>query len=226
MIVGRVMTKNPVFVHPDTSVNDARSIMAKEKVARLPVLDHGNRLVGILTKHDLFKASPSPATGLDMYEISYLLSKLKVEQIMERNVVTVSEGEVVEEAARIMADRDISCLPVLRDKLLVGIITNTDLLRVFVNAFGVRHPGVRAVLNLTDTRGEIARVTRAVADEGGNIESFIVTEGDDLAHRRGTIKITGISSAAVDGLLKGLGVEVEDIRSPDSGQEQAVTRAH
>ena len=136
------MTKNPIFVHPDLSVNEARALMDKEKVGRLPVLDKSNKLVGIVTKKDLLKAGPSAATSLDMYEISYLLSKLKVKEIMEKKVITVDENELVEEAARIMADNDISCLPVIRTlgdgSLLVGIITGTDLLHVFMNAFGAR----------------------------------------------------------------------------------------
>ncbi|MDR1277478.1 MAG: CBS domain-containing protein, partial [Treponema sp.] len=98
MIISRVMTKNPIFVHPDMPVTEARSLMEREQIGHLPVLDKNNRLAGIVTKKDLLKAGPSPATSLDMYEISYLLSKLKVEKIMEKKVITVDENEVVEEA--------------------------------------------------------------------------------------------------------------------------------
>ena len=113
MIIANVMTRNPIFVSPDMSVNDARALMTREKIGKLPVLDKNNRLVGIVTKKDLVKAGPSAATSLDMYEISYLLSKLKVETVMERNVLTVQQTEVVEEAARIMADSQVGCLPVI-----------------------------------------------------------------------------------------------------------------
>ena len=81
MIVANVMTRNPTFVSPDMSINDARELMLKEKIGKLPVLDKNNRLIGLVTKKDLVKAGPSGATTLDMYEISYLLSKLKVEKI-------------------------------------------------------------------------------------------------------------------------------------------------
>ena len=104
MIIANVMTRNPIFASPDMSVNDARALMTREKIGKLPVLDKNNRLVGIVTKKDLVKAGPSAATTLDMYEISYLLTKLKVETVMEKNVITVQQTEVVEEAARIMAD--------------------------------------------------------------------------------------------------------------------------
>jgi acetoin utilization protein AcuB len=207
------MTKNPVYVHPDMSVNDARALMNKENIGKLPVLDKDNKLAGIVTKKDLLKAGPSPATTLDMYEISYLLSKLKIEKIMERQVITVGENEVVEEAARIMADKDISCLPVMRGNLLVGIITGTDLFHVFVNAFGARHPGVRITLNISEKPGQLALVAGGIAEKGGNIVAFVSSEGDDLAHRRATIKITGLSRAEVESIVKALPeAELEDIR--------------
>jgi acetoin utilization protein AcuB len=207
------MTKNPIFIHPDFSVNDARALMDKEKINHLPVLDKNDNLVGLVTRKDMIKAGPSPATTLDIYEISYLLSKLKIEKIMERHVITVDENEVVEEAARIMADKDIGCLPVMKGSLLVGIITDTDLFRVFINAFGARHPGVRLVFNMSEKPGQLAKVTGAIAERGGNIVSFVSSEGDDLAHRRGTLRITGLSRAEVEAALKVIpDMELEDIR--------------
>jgi acetoin utilization protein AcuB len=207
------MTQNPVFVHPEMSVNEARSLMDKEKISHLPVLDKRDTLVGIVTRKDMLKAGPSPATTLDIYEISYLLSKLKVEKIMERHVITVDENEVVEEAARIMADKGIGCLPVMKGSLLVGIITDADLFRVFINAFGARHPGVRIALNISERPGQLAKVAGAIAEAGGNLVSFVSSEGDDLAHRRGTLRITGLSLGAVETILKGFpDIELEDIR--------------
>ncbi|MDR2111288.1 MAG: CBS and ACT domain-containing protein [Spirochaetaceae bacterium] len=216
MIVSRVMTKNPIFTHPGLSVNDARALMDREKIGRLPVLDKNNKLVGIVTKKDMIKAGPSAATTLDMYEISYLLSKLTVEKIMERKVITVDENEVVEEAARIMADHDISCLPVTRGtspSLLVGIITGTDLFHVFINAFGARHPGVRLTVSMGERPGQLARITGAIAERGGNIVAFVSSEGDDLSHRRGTLKIAGIGRVDVEAIANAIpDCEVEDIR--------------
>ncbi|MDR1899322.1 MAG: CBS domain-containing protein [Treponema sp.] len=216
MIVSRVMTKNPVTIHPDLSVTEARSLMDREKIGRLPVLDKNNNLTGIVTKKDLLKAGPSPATSLDMYEISYLLSKLRVEKIMERNVVTVDENEVVEEAARIMADRDISCLPVMRGgpgSLLVGIITSKDLFRVFINAFGARHPGIRITLTMNDRAGQLVKFAGAIAERGGNIVSLVTSGGDDLSRIRVTCRVSGLSQAEVEASAKSVpGAEIEDIR--------------
>jgi acetoin utilization protein AcuB len=213
MIVTKIMTKNPVFIHPELSLTEARLLMDKEKIGHLPVLNKANELTGLLTREDLLKAGPSPATSLDMYEISYLLSKLTVEKVMVKNVLTVQENEVVEEAARIMADRGIGCLPVMNGSLLVGIITDTDIFHFFVNAFGARHRGVRIAINFKEKPGQLAAFADAVAKGGGNIVAFVSSEGDDLSHRRATLKITGISRAAVENAAAGLdGAEVEDIR--------------
>ncbi|MDR1575266.1 MAG: CBS domain-containing protein [Treponema sp.] len=213
MIVSRVMTRNPVCIHPEMSLTEARSVLDREKIGHLPVLNKNNALVGVITKKDLLKAGPSPATTLDMYEISYLLSKLKVEKVMEKNVITVAENEVVEEAARIMADRSIGCLPVMKDTLLVGIITDTDLFHEFINAFGARHPGIRIVINFFEKPGQLAKFTGFVAEKGGNIAAFVSSEGDDIAHRRATLKITGISRADVEAAANAMDdAEIEDIR--------------
>lgn len=213
MITSRVMTKNPIFIHPDMPVNDARSLMEREHIGKLPVLDKANRLIGIITKKDIRNAGPSPATSLDMYEINYLLSKLKVESVMSRNVITVDEDEVVEEAARIMADNSVGCLPVMRGSLLVGIITDTDLFHVFVNAFGARHGGVRMTFNMNERPGQLAKLTHALAEKGGNLVAFVSSEGDDLNHRRGTLKITGLSKADVEAVARTIpDMVLEDLR--------------
>jgi acetoin utilization protein AcuB len=207
------MTKNPLFVHPEMSVNDVRAFMDKEKIGHLPVLDKNNILIGLVTREDLFKASPSAATSLDVYEISYLLSKMVVREVMVKTVVTVNENEVVEEAARIMADKGIGCLPVMRGRLLVGIITDSDLFHVFVNAFGARHPGVRISCNMQEKPGAMAKLTQAIAEKGGNIISCITTEGDDLSCRRVTLKIEGLSRDIIEAMVRSLpGVELEDLR--------------
>jgi len=213
MIISRVMTRNPIFIHPDISINEVRALMDKEKIGHLPVLDKNSNLVGLLTKKDLLKAGPSPATSLDMYEISYLISKMIAKDVMEKAVITVGENEVVEEAARIMADNSIGCLPVMRGKRLVGIITDTDLFHVFLNAFGARHPGVRITCTLVEEPGQLAKLSGAIAEKGGNIVAFVTAEGDDLSRRRATIKVAGISLENAESIIKGFDdMELEDIR--------------
>jgi acetoin utilization protein AcuB len=213
MIVSGIMTRNPFFIHPEFSLSDARSLMDREHIGHLPVLSKTNELVGIITNVELLKAGPSPATSLDMYEISYLLSKLTVEKVMVKKVISVQENEVIEEAARIMADQGIGCLPVMKNSLLVGIVTDTDIFQFFVNSFGARHRGVRMTVNFLEKPGQVAAFTHALAEKGGNIVAFVTSEGDDVAHRRATIKITGISYADVEAAAGAFdGAEIEDIR--------------
>ena len=213
MNVSRIMTRNPVFTHPEISLTDARSLMDREKVGHVPVLNKNGGLVGLITRADLLKAAPSSATCLDMYEISYLLAKLSVEKVMVKNVITVQDSEVVEEAARVMADQGIGCLPVMSGARLVGIVTDTDIFHFFINAFGARHQGIRITINFKEKPGQLAAFAGAVAEKGGNIVAFVSSEGDDMAHRRGTLKITGISRADAEAAASTLdGAEVEDIR--------------
>jgi len=213
MIVSKIMTRNPVFFHPELPLAEARTIMDREKIGHVPVLNKSNELAGIVTRADLIKAGPSAATSLDMYEISYLLSKLTVDKAMEKKVTTVQENETVEEAARIMADKRIGCLPVMNGSVLVGIVTDTDIFHFFINAFGARHKGVRITVNFKEKPGQLAAFAGAIAKEGGNIVAFVSAEGDDVAHRRGTLKITGLDRKTVEtvaGILEGS--EIEDIR--------------
>ena len=213
MIVSKIMTRNPIFIHPELSLTDTRSLMDRERVGHLPVLNKNNELAGLITRADLIKAGPSPATSLDMYEISYLLAKLTVEKVMVKNVVTVQENEIIEEAARIMADQSVGCLPVMNGSLLTGIVTDTDIFHFFINAFGARHQGVRITINFREKPGQLGVFADAVAEKGGNIVAFVSSEGDDVAHRRGTLKITGISRALVEAAAQALDhAEVEDIR--------------
>lgn len=213
MIIKLMMTKNPVTIHPDMSVTDVRSLMDKKEIGHLPVLDRNNTLAGIVTKKDLLKAGPSPATTLDMYEISYLLSKLRVEKIMVKDVITVDENDVVEEAARIMADRDIGCLPVMKGNILTGIVTETDLFRFFVRVFGARQPGVRITLRVAEKPGQLEKLTHAIAVKGGNVVALVSSEADDPDHRRIVIKISGMGRGDIEEAVHALPEAVlEDIR--------------
>jgi acetoin utilization protein AcuB len=213
MIVSRIMTRNPICVDPDMNINEVRSLMQREKISHLPVLDKNNVMIGLMTKKELVKAGPSSATSLDMYEISYLLSKLTVKEVMLKKIVTVEENEVVEEAARIMADQNLGCLPVMRDKLLVGIITNWDLLHGFVNALGARHKGVRITCNLQEKPGQLAKLSHIISEKGWNIVSLVTFEGEDLSRRRITMKISGSSRAEIESIVKTIpDLDLEDIR--------------
>lgn len=212
MIVSRVMTKNPVYTHTEATVSEARSLMDKEKISHLPVLDKNSHLVGIATKKDMLKAGPSAATSLDVYEISYLLSKLTIDKVMTKTVITTVENEVIEEAARMIVDNNIGSLPVMRGKLLVGIVTVKDLFSAFITAFGARHTGVRVSFVMQEKPGQIAKLSGAIAEKGGNIVSFVTHEGDYLYERGGTVKVTGLDIDEVKGIFDNAQAEILDIR--------------
>jgi acetoin utilization protein AcuB len=208
MKVGQRMTRNPITITPDVTVPEAQAIMRREKIKRLPVLDNKGKLVGIVTTLDLIHASPSPATSLDIYELHYLLSKLKVEKVMTRNVITVDEDLPIEEAARIMADNGISGLPVMRGNVLIGIITETDLFKLFIELFGARHKGIRLTLLLPEKKGELAKVSNAITKAGGNIVSFATFEGEDPTNAYCAVKVTSVEK---DALIQALTPVVEKV---------------
>ncbi|MCD6252929.1 MAG: hypothetical protein DRP27_01175 [Thermotogae bacterium] len=170
MFVRDVMTPNPITVSPNTSFAEAMDIIRRRKVRRLPVLKD-EKLVGIVVEKDLLSASPSKATTLDVWEITSLLHRLKVKEIMTREVITVSPDTPIEEAAVIMADKKIGALPVVKNGKLVGIITETDIFRIFVNMLGARESGVRYVFKLKNVPGLLAKITTLIYETGGNVIS-------------------------------------------------------
>lgn len=185
--------------------------MMENKFSKLPVVDYG-KLVGIVTKNDLLKAEPSLATTLDMFEIGYLLSKLTVKKVMMTNVITVSPDEVVEEAARIMVDNEISCLPVVKDDALIGIITESDLFNLFTDMFGARQKGVRVVAFVDDKPGQLAKVTKEISDLNANIISAVTTKHDVDNRLCITLKATGIEESKMKSIFENCGFEVQDLR--------------
>lgn len=212
MIVKTVMTQDVVSVLPETRLTEARALMAKKAISKLPVLSKSGELVGIITKNDLAKAGPSQATTLDMYELGYLLSKLTVEKAMTRKVVTVDENEVIEEAARIMVDNQVGCLPVMAQGVLTGIVTESDLFHLFTEMFGARQKGVRVNLSMSDEVGQVASIAAKIAERKGNIISIVTRESKDKGLRRLTIKTTGIIMEEMQEVLKECGLEADDIR--------------
>jgi acetoin utilization protein AcuB len=211
MLVKDRMSKPVITITPETSVQEALRIMRENKIRRLPVMA-GKKLVGIVTERDLLYASPSPATTLSIQEMHYLLSKLQVKEIMKAPVITVDENAPIEEAARLMADNKIGGLPVTKDGELVGIITESDLFKVFTEMMAAREEGVRITLLVPEKKGVLASITKAIASRGGNIVSLGQFWGEDLSTRTVTIKVTGMSQEALKEAVSQEGIKVLDIR--------------
>lgn len=212
MIVKNRMTRNPFTISPDTPVAEAQRIMRREKIHRLPVLNKKKVLVGIVTEKDLLYASPSPASTLDIHEITYLLSQLTVKKVMNTDVLTITSDTVVEEAARIMVDSDIGGLPIVDSGLLVGIITESDLFKVFMELFGARHSGLRVTLLIPDKPGEISALGQAITEKGGDIISLGTFLGTDASNAVCTMKVKGLTKEVLKDALKPCSIEIIDLR--------------
>ncbi len=212
MLIGEFMTKEPITVTTDTGVYEALNLMRENKIRRLPVLDRKGKLVGIVSEKDLLYASPSPATSLSIYELRYLLSKLKVSQVMSSPVITVRENGTLEEASRIMVDNKVGGLPVTRGDQVVGIITETDIFKIFLVMLGARQPGIRVTIRVPDVKGELQTVTGAIATAGGNIVSLGTITGKIPGVARILVKVQGVGQETLEKTLQGIGAEIEDVR--------------
>jgi acetoin utilization protein AcuB len=216
------MTQRPVTIQEDASVDEALQLMRNENIRRLPVVNNKGKLVGIVSELDLLKVSPSPATSLSIYEIPYLLSKLKMRDVMTKEVITVDEDTTLEEAARIMADNKIGGLPVVQGDNLVGIITETDMFKIFLEMFGARESGVRLSMLVPEKPGMLARITGRIAEMGGNIIALGTMMGEDPTSGKVVIRVANLEKDRVVAAMEELniGIQFVDARfctSPDCG---------
>lgn len=173
MLVKYWMSSDPVTVTPDTSVMKASQLMKENNVRRLPVVDDRGELVGIVSDRDLKEASPSKATTLDVHELYYLLSELKVKDIMSRQVYSIKPEDTVEKAAVIMLEHKVTGLPVLEDGRVVGILSQGDVFKVLTSITGVYRGGVLFALNLEDRPGSIKEVADIIRKHGGRMVSIL-----------------------------------------------------
>jgi acetoin utilization protein AcuB len=211
------MTTHPVTVAEDASFEDALHLMKEKKIRRLPVSSREGHLVGIVVEKDLFSASPSGATSLSVFEMHYLLVKLKVKDVMTRRVMTVEDDCPLEEAARIMVDHKIGSLPILKEGALVGIITETDIFKTFVEILGGREKGLRLTLDVTEGKGVLAAISNEIVRNDGNILSLATFFCKDATERIITVKVT---DAPKEPLLEGLtstGVQVLNVMDMTNG---------
>jgi len=212
MIIERRMTRNPVTATPDMSIADASNLMKQEKVHRLPVLDKDKKLVGLITEKDILYASPSPASSLSIHEMAYLLSKLTVKKLMSKNVVTINKDTTVEEAARMMVDQDLSCLPVLEGDKLIGIVSKSDMFKILLELFGARHFGIRVSFVVEDKPGTIAKISQALSEQNIDIITFGTFMGTYPTNAICTIKVQGASISKVVEIIKPFVSQLLDVR--------------
>ena len=172
MLVQDVMQTKLFTVTPETTLPEALRLTGQRGVRHLPVLD-GDRLVGILSDRDLKRAMASPATSLEAHELNYLLDRLRVEEIMTRTVITIGRMFPIEDAAALMVREKIGALPVTDDGRLVGLVAETDVLRLFVRALGAGEPSSRLDVDLGDRPHALAEVVQTVEAAGAEISSLV-----------------------------------------------------
>jgi acetoin utilization protein AcuB len=182
-----------------------------EHIRRAPVMKDA-KLVGIVSERDLLNASPSTATTLSVWELHYLIGKVKVKDVMSKKVITVDKDTPIEEAARIMADRKIGGLPVVSGGKVVGMITETDLFKVFLELMGARQKAIRVTATVADRPGELARITKAISGSGGDFIAFGMFAGPDAESRVVTFKVQGMKKEKIKEVLEPVVLKFWDIR--------------
>jgi acetoin utilization protein AcuB len=216
MFVRDYMTRHPMLADPSMPMVEAQRLMGEARIRRLPVVGDGKRLAGLVTRQSLM-VDPGKLGSLNMWEIAGYLSKLTVGDVMikAQDVVSISPDLPIEEAARVMVEKKVGSLPVLEDGVVVGIITETDLLAQMSAMMGLRSPGVRATVRMpTDLVGGLARLVDAVAAKGWGINAL----GGSVFPRDpdkwdAIIKIEGVTREEMIAVLKQVqGEEIIDVR--------------
>ncbi len=167
MFVKDRMNSDPICGSPDMPVLEAQELMKEEGIRHLPIIDKSRHLLGLITPSSLQSALPSDVSSFSRFEISYTLSKIKVQSIMVKDVITIEPDTPIENAACLMADKKIGTLPVVQNDKLVGIISDSDLFIIMTSLLGARNPGIRITVQQPDQSGIIARLTSVIADAGG-----------------------------------------------------------
>jgi len=220
MLVRDRMTPNPTTITTETSLKEALDLVRSNPFRHLPVLDKNGKLVGIVTEKSLVYASPTPTTTLSVFEVDYILSRTKIGQIIHDDVVTVGADLTIEEAARIMVDRRFGCLPVVENDELIGIISDTDIFRVFVEGLGGgHHPSLRVTVVVPEEVGSLARVTNAVVGLGGNFHSLGTFWGEKPEDRVIAFRLEGVDREPVVKALEAEGIEVVHVWEAEAPAE-------
>ncbi|NLC38958.1 MAG: CBS domain-containing protein [Clostridia bacterium] len=213
MFVRNYMTPNPVTITRQTTIAEALDLMRRHNVRRLPIMEK-DKLVGIVTDRDLSEVSPSPATSLSIFELNYLLAKMKIGDVLpkKRQIYTIEADAYVEEAALLMREHKVGALPVMENDRLVGIITETNIFDAFINIMGLKEPGSRITLEAEDKPGVLAEITQVIRDQGVNISRVAVFRNDSpMATVVSRLNIP--DGTEVANILKKQGYQVEAVKN-------------
>jgi acetoin utilization protein AcuB len=205
MLVRNWMSKEVVTIDVKESLQGAIRVMKENNIRMLPVMKRG-KLVGIVTDRDLKEASASDATSLEIHELLYLMSKIKVEGIMTKNPITVPPDYTVEETAEILLRNKISGAPVVDKKgQIVGVITQADLFKVLVSLTGLGKRGIQFAFQLEDRPGSIKKVADIIRKYGGRMVSILSTyEHAPEGYRQAYIRMYGVNRSELEKLKQEL----------------------
>jgi len=179
MYVKDKMSTNLYTVGPNASVSEVLDLMSNNKLHRIPVIDANNKLLGIITEGVISANTPNKSSSLSIYEINYMLNKIKTVDIMIKDVITIDENALLEEAAFKMRSHNIGCLPVVENSKLVGIITHNDIFDEFIDLLGYFVKGTRYVINIREDRvGVFAEVAKIFAEKNISINNLAVHRTD------------------------------------------------
>ena len=206
MLVKNWMSKTVITADINDSMQDAVKLLKQNNISMLPVMKNG-KLVGIVTDRDLKRASASDATTLEVHELLFLISKIKVKEIMTANPVSIPIDFTVEEAAEVLLEKNISGAPVV-DKTgkVVGTITKGDMFRVLIALTGVGKRGIQFAFEVEDRPGSIRELTDVIRHYGGRMVSILSTyEHVRKGYRKVFIRMYGVEREKLPQLEKDLG---------------------
>jgi acetoin utilization protein AcuB len=204
MLVHDYMTHDPVTIRSEARLPEALNLMRARAVHRLPVVDDGV-LVGIVSEKDLLYALPSAGKPVSWVEASAQAATLSVREIMRHDVVTVDPDCPIEVAAATMADHKIGALPVVHPSnshVLVGIITETDIFKLFVEMLSSRSPSVRASLEIDNRKGALASLFNRIVEAGGGVTTVSSFPASSPHRLRIILKVADVDQTAMRSLLK------------------------
>jgi acetoin utilization protein AcuB len=170
MLVKDCMTRHPVMISPTTKAAEAENVMTENMIRHLPVVGDGKRLEGLITRQSL-AIKPDLLGSLNVWEITRYLANMTVKQVMVRagEVITIGPDKTIERAARTMTESKVGCLPVIDEGVVVGIITEVDVMNAFQNMLGLPASGIRVTVRMPDKKGQFARLTSALSSNGWGI---------------------------------------------------------
>ena len=213
MFVRDRMSTPAVTVRSKTSFESALDVMRNHQFRRLPVVNANGKLVGIISERDLLHAAPSSATSLSVWEVHYLLAKLNVKELMTEDVITTTVDTPIEDAARLMVTHKIGGLPVVNEQDgVVGVITETDIFKTFVEMLDGGQSGLRLTLAVPERKGVLAMLATTIYDLGGGIESVGSFHGEKPGERQLVVKVRDVSKKQLVKTLEALGDQVLDAR--------------